>query len=127
MKWMHYAGFVQDDWRIKPRWMLNLGLRYEYASPIKEVNSLFGNFDPKLGMVQQGQASVGPTLWKPNTHNFSPRVGFAWDVRGNGTTVVRAASSVIYATIFARPFMDNGPPNGSAGNIAQDPTGACCA
>jgi hypothetical protein len=125
MKWMHYAGFVQDDWRIKPRWMLNLGLRYEYASPIREVNNLFGNFDPKLGIVQQGQASVGPTLWKPNPHNFSPRVGFAWDVMGNGTTVVRAASSVIYATIYARPFMDNGPPNGSAGNIAQDPSGAC--
>jgi hypothetical protein len=126
MKWMHYAGFVQDDWRIKPRLMLNLGLRYEYASPIREVNNLFGNFDPKLGMVQQGQASIGPTLWKPNRHNFSPRVGFAWDVRGDGTTVVRAASSVIYATIYARPFMDNGPPNGSAGNIAQDPTGALC-
>jgi hypothetical protein len=124
MKWMHYAGFVQDDWRIKPRWMLNLGLRYEYATPIREVNNLFGNFDPTLGIVQQGQASVGSTLWKPNPHNFSPRVGFAWDVMGNGTTVVRAASSVIYATIYARPFMDNGPPNGSAGNIAQDPTAA---
>jgi len=126
MKWMHYAGFVQDDWRIKPRLMLNLGLRYEYASPIREVNNLLGNFDPKLGIVQQGQASVGPTLWKPNTHNFSPRVGLAWDVRGNGNTVVRAASSVIYATIYARPFMDNGPPNGSAGNIAQDPSAATC-
>jgi len=125
MKWMHYAGFVQDDWHIKPRVMLNLGLRYEYATPIREVNNLFGNFDPNLGIVQQGQASVGPTLWKPNRHNFSPRVGFAWDVMGNGTTVVRAASSVIYATIYARPFMDNGPPNGSAGNIAQDPSGAC--
>jgi hypothetical protein len=126
MKWTHYAGFVQDDWRIKPRVMLNLGLRYEYATPIKEVNNLFGNFDPTsaTGIVQQGQATVGPTLWKPNPHNFSPRVGFAWDVMGNGTTVVRAASSVIYATIYARPFMDNGPPNSSAGNIAQDPTAA---
>jgi hypothetical protein len=126
MKWMHYAGFAQDDWRIKPRVMLNLGLRYEYATPIREVNNLFGNFDPNspFGIVQQGQASVGSTLWKPNPHNFSPRVGVAWDVRGNGTTVVRAASSVIYATIYARPFMDNGPPNGSAGNIAQDPSAA---
>ncbi len=126
MKWMHYAGFVQDDWRIKPRVMLNLGLRYEYATPIREVNNLFGNFDPKLGIVQQGQASVGPTLWKPNPHNFAPRVGFAWDARGNGTTVVRGAASIIYATIYARPFMDNGPPNGSAGNIAQDPSAASC-
>ena len=126
MKWMHYAGFVQDDWRIKPRLMLNLGLRYEYATPIREVNNLIGNFDPssETGIVQQGQASVGPTLWKASPHNFAPRVGFAWDVTGNGTTVVRGASSIIYATIYARPFMDNGPPNGSAGNIAQDATAA---
>jgi outer membrane receptor protein involved in Fe transport len=48
MAWWHYAGFVQDDWRIKPRLMLNLGLRYEYAAPIREVNNLLGNFDPNM-------------------------------------------------------------------------------
>ena len=127
MLWDKYAGFVQDDWRIKPRWMLNLGLRYEYASPIREIHNLFGNFDPnsQYGIVQQGQPGVGDSLWKPNRHDFSPRVGFAWDVTGKGSTVVRGASSVIYSTIFARPFMDNGPPDGSLGNIAQDPTAAC--
>jgi hypothetical protein len=126
MIWNKYAGFVQDDWRIKPRLMLNLGLRYEYDSPIREVNNLFANFDPnsEVGIVQQGQPGVGNSLWKPNRKNFSPRVGFAWDITGKGTTVVRAASSVIFMTIYARPFMDNGPPNGSLGNIAQDPTGA---
>src|SRR5882762_4586318 len=126
MIWNKYAGFVQDDWHITPRWMLNLGLRYEYDSPIREVNNLFANFDPNsdVGIVQQGQPGVGNSLWKPNRKNFSPRVGFAWDVTGKGTTVVRAASSVIFMTLYARPFMDNGPPNGSLGNIAQDPTGA---
>jgi hypothetical protein len=126
MVWWHYAGFAQDDWRIKPKLMLNLGLRYEYAQPIKEVNGLYGNFDPnsQYGIVQQGQPGR-PTLWKPNRKNFSPRVGFAWDVTGKGTTVVRGGSSVMYTTIFARAFMDNGPPNNSLGNNAEDPSGAC--
>ena len=128
MVWWHYSGFVQDDWRIKPRWMLNLGLRYEYSQPIKEVNNLLGNFDPnsQFGIVQQGQPGVGPTLWKPNRKNVSPRVGFAWDVTGKGTTVLRGGSSVLYTTLFARAFMDNGPPNNSLGNIAEDPSGASC-
>ncbi len=127
MIWWHYAGFAQDDWRIKPRLMLNLGVRYEYSQPIKEINGLYGNFDPnsQYGIVQQGEPGVGPTLWKPNRKNFSPRVGFAWDVTGKGTTVFRGGSSVMYTTLFARAFMDNGPPNNSLGNNAEDPSGAC--
>ena len=126
MRWMHYAGFAQDDWRIKPKLMLNLGLRYEYAQPIKEINGLYGNFDPnsQFGIVQQGDPGVGSTLWKPNRKNFSPRVGFAYDVTGKGTTVIRGGSSVMYTTIFARAFMDNGPPNNSLGNNAEDPSAA---
>jgi len=124
--WWHYAGFAQDDWRIKPRLMLNLGVRYEYEQPLSEVNKLLGNFDPssQYGIVQQGQDGVGSGLYKPNHKEFSPRVGFAWDVTGKGTTVVRGGTSVIYSTIFARAFMDNGPPNGSLGNIAEDPSSA---
>ena len=124
--WWHYAGFAQDDWRIKPRLMLNLGLRYEYEQPLSEVNKLLGNFDPNstYGIVQQGQDGVGSGLYKPNHKEFSPRVGFAWDVTGKGTTVVRGGTSVMYTTIFARAFMDNGPPNGSLGNIAEDPSSA---
>src|SRR4029077_14944646 len=97
-KWTSTAGFVQDDWRLPPKLTLNLGLRYSYVSPLHEVNNLLGNFDPVLGIVQQGQASVGDTLWKPDHKNFSPRVGFAWDVSGKGTTVIRAGASVIYSS-----------------------------
>src|SRR5579859_2489472 len=55
MTWNNPAGFIQDDWRITQKVILNLGLRYEYKSPIHEVNDLLGNFDPNspTGLVQQ--------------------------------------------------------------------------
>jgi carboxypeptidase family protein len=127
--WEKYAAFVQDDWRIMPKLMLNMGLRYEYTSPLKEVNGLFGNFDPNspLGMVQQGSPSVGDTLYKPDYKNFSPRLGFAYDVTGKGTTVVRGGASIIYSSFFMQQFTD-GPANsgnGGLNSVAQNPTAAC--
>jgi len=121
MTWRSIAGFVQDDWRVTPKFMLNLGLRYSYVSPIKEVNGLLGNFDPARGMVQQGQPSVGDTLWKPERKDFSPRVGFAWDVTGKGTTVVRAGASIIYSIFTPANFLANSLFGTS---IAAVPTGA---
>src|SRR5579863_3470684 len=56
LTWNNIAPFVQDDWRVAPKLMINLGLRYSYMSPMKEANNLLGNFDPTLGMVQQGQS-----------------------------------------------------------------------
>jgi hypothetical protein len=125
--WRKTAAFFEDDWRIMPKLMLNLGLRWEYTSPIKSDNGLLGSFDPTLGLVQQGQASVGSTLWKPDYKNFSPRVGFAWDITGKGTTVLRGGSGVLYATsplasFTSQPGEQNVP--GGAG-LAGVPTGAC--
>jgi hypothetical protein len=127
MTWRSIAGFVQDDWRFTPKLMLNLGLRYSYVSPMKEANNLLGNFDPTspTGLVQQGQSSVGDTLWKPDHKNFSPRVGFAWDVSGKGTTVVRGGASIIYSTWVAASFVQQaGQQNFRNGSLAAIPTGA---
>jgi carboxypeptidase family protein/TonB-dependent receptor-like protein len=121
-----YAGFVQDDWRLTPKLMLNLGLRYSYVSPFHEANNGLGNFDPTLGMVQQGQSSVGNTVWKPDHKDFSPRLGFAWDVTGKGTTVVRGGAGIIYATWVATFFLQQaGLQDYNGGSIAAVPTGAC--
>jgi hypothetical protein len=126
MKWWSTAGFVQDDWRLTPKLMLNLGLRYSYVEPFHEANNGLGNFDPAVGLVQMGQSSVGDTIWKPDHKNFSPRVGFAWDVTGNGTTVVRGGASVIYSTYVATFFVQQaGQQNFRGGSIAAIPTGAC--
>jgi hypothetical protein len=121
MTWRATAGFFQDDWRVTPKFMLNVGLRYSYVSPIREVNGLFGNFDPVRGMVQQGQASVGNSLWKPDYKDFSPRVGFAWDVTGKGATVVRGGASIIYSIFTPANFLAN---FGFGTSIAAVPTGA---
>ena len=128
LTWMSYAGFVQDDWRVTPKLIVNLGLRYSYTAPMKEANNLLGNFDPTsaFGIVQQGQASAGNTVWKPDYKDFSPRLGFAWDVTGKGTTVVRAGGSIIYSSFVAASFVGAaGPNNFPGGNLSAVPTGAC--
>ena len=126
LNWADYAGFVQDDWRLTSKLIVNLGLRYSFTSPMKEANNQLGNFDPTLGLVQQGQSSVGNTIWKPDHKNFSPRLGFAWDVSGKGTTVVRGGASIIYSTFVAADFLGvAGLNNFPGGTIGADPTGGC--
>jgi hypothetical protein len=121
-----YGVFFQDDWRIVPRVMVNLGMRWEYRSPFDAANNALGNFDPTLGMVQQGQSSVGSTLWKPDRKNFGPRLGVAWDVTGKGTTILRAGGGVFYSMFSLAPFTGNpGIANVPGTSIANDPTGAC--
>jgi hypothetical protein len=125
LDWENVAGFVQDDWRVTPKLILNLGLRYSYVSPIRDDNNLLGTFNPTLGMVQQGQPGVGDTLWKADFKDFSPRAGFAWDLSGKGTTVVRGGVSRIYSIFTPAQFMQSPFQNFKNGTFAAVPTGGC--
>ncbi len=85
-----YAAFLQDDWRIKPRLTLNLGIRYELNTVVHERNGLMGNFDPTQGLIQTNNPYTG------DHNNFAPRVGFAYDVFGDGKTVIRGGAGILY-------------------------------
>jgi len=88
-----YAAFAQDDWRITPRLTLNLGIRYELNTIVRERDGLMGNFDPIRGIYQTN------TPYNGDHNNFAPRIGFAWDIFGNGKTVLRAAGGILYESL----------------------------
>ncbi|GAC1513565.1 MAG: hypothetical protein NVS1B11_26310 [Terriglobales bacterium] len=113
-----YAGFVQDDWRITKNLTLNLGLRYELNTVVKEQHNLLGNFDPNVGLEQVGKQISGP--YKGDHNNFAPRFGFAWNPSGNGNTVIRGGGGLMYETLNWESFLAL---NNSLG-ISTIPTGA---
>jgi hypothetical protein len=98
-----YSGFVQDDWRLTKNLTLNFGVRYEYSSVPQEANNLLGNFDPNVGMVQVGHGIS--SLYNPDHKNFGPRGGFAWDILGNGRTVLRGGGGLIFETVNWQSFV----------------------
>jgi hypothetical protein len=90
-----YALFVQDDWRVTPRLTMNIGVRYELNTVVKEKNNLMGNFDQVKGLQQVGVGGFSG-VYNGDHNNFGPRFGFAWDIAGNGKTVVRGGGSLLY-------------------------------
>lgn len=90
-----FGTYVQDDWRWKPNFTLNLGLRYEMATVPTEIHGKIANLRqlpdllPVCGIAATGCAGTGPFFSNPTLHNFEPRVGFAWDPLRNGRMAVR--------------------------------------
>jgi len=110
--------FAQDDWRATRRLTVNLGLRWEYSSVLKESNDQLGNFTPAVGLEQVGKNISSPYFG--DFRDYGPRVGVAWDVFGTGRTVVRAGGSVMYSYLPIISFIAADQVLG----ISQVPTGS---
>jgi hypothetical protein len=88
--------YFQDDWRITDELTLNLGMRWEYHSPLVEVKDRQSNFDPFTGtLMLAGQNGNSRALYQPFKKDFQPRVGFAWTPKALGSkTVFRGAYTI---------------------------------
>ncbi|MGE3509977.1 MAG: TonB-dependent receptor [Vicinamibacterales bacterium] len=89
-----FAGFVQDDWKMSPRVTLNLGLRYD----INQMSNQCCWDRSRSYKILKDIGHPYGALPKTDTNNFAPRVGAAWDVKGDGSDVVRGSFGVFYAT-----------------------------
>jgi outer membrane receptor protein involved in Fe transport len=103
------ALFAQDDFKVHPRLTLNLGLRWDVQTAPTDPQNRVVNYVPGQKSVVIPTAPVGALFFGdpgverggiPTSYShFSPRLGFAWDVRGDGKTSIRGAFGIFYGSI----------------------------
>lgn len=132
--------FVQDDWKITNRLTISPGLRYELYTPATETNnrasafiyghqsSTYSTAPLHLAFLQDPNIPAG--FFAQDRNNIAPRLGFAYDVSGKGTTVIRGGAGYYYAYNSTQIKMWNTEappwrPNASGGvtRSLQDPWG----
>jgi hypothetical protein len=123
---MHFA-YLQDDFRVNDKLTLNLGLRYEYATPWVEKDNILSNWDPETRrmVIASGGSLQDRSTLKPDKNNFGPRLGAAWTV--SDKTVARGGYGVSYVHFHraggANVLPINGPQVINA-VVVQSPTDA---
>ena len=97
-----HALYLQDDYRVTPKLTLNLGLRWEFATPIYDRDNYWSNFDPATNRLIRASSGglYNRALVYPDYRDFGPRFGFAYNATHK--TVLRGGYGISY-TFFNRP------------------------
>jgi hypothetical protein len=90
-----YAGYIQDNWKLRPNLTLNAGLRYEYDSPAIDPSNGMSELNLQTGqIVQVGTNGVTRSGIHPDRNNFAPRIGLSWNHAKD--IVIRTGYGVYY-------------------------------
>ncbi|MET0752073.1 MAG: TonB-dependent receptor [Pyrinomonadaceae bacterium] len=103
-----YGFFVQDDWRINRRVTLNLGLRYDYQkfpdpqfpnTVTPTLNTLTATIPQRYTQAEANAIIARTGQFPSDKNNFGPRIGVAWDIFGDGKTVLRGGYGIYYGRV----------------------------
>jgi len=114
----HTAMFVQDDFRVTPRFTANLGFRWDIDTPPVDSHNRTASFVPgqqstvaalaPKGILFPGDAGIGRGIISTKYYHVSPRFGFAWDPFGDGKTSVRGAMGVFFGNVAGNQWNQPG-------------------
>lgn len=93
-----FAGYFQDDWKLSPRFTLNLGVRYDVD--IGFVDNAHAAENRAFRALQIIGSPYAQKVVEDDKNNFSPRIGFAWDLRGDSKSVLRGGYGIYYDQSF---------------------------
>jgi hypothetical protein len=92
-----YGVYAQDDWRVGSRLTLNLGLRYDYFTPITDVYDRRAIFDFSDNVIKVvGENGIPRSGYQADRNNFAPRIGFAFLPLGTPRLVTRGGYGIFY-------------------------------
>jgi carboxypeptidase family protein/TonB-dependent receptor-like protein len=125
---LHYA-YLQDDFRVNQRLTLNLGLRYEFATPYYEAQNRLSNYDPATNSIIQAKdgSLYDRSLVDPDYNNFAPRIGFAYNLLDK--TVLRGGYGIGYVhfnRIGSADLLATNFPQITRANVTQNPNAPRC-
>ncbi|HYL35048.1 MAG TPA: TonB-dependent receptor [Bryobacteraceae bacterium] len=97
-----HSFYVQDDWRVTPKLTVNMGLRWDFATPLYERDNHYSNFDPTTNSMKLAASGdlYQRSLVHPDYKNFGPRIGLAYSL--DPKTVIRSGYGISYS-YFNRP------------------------
>jgi hypothetical protein len=138
-RYKDWSGYGEDSYKVTPRLTLNAGLRYEHYgvqhnnNPALDSNFYFGSGGSLEAQVRSGQVEIADKsaaggFWKTRWGTFAPRVGFAYDIFGNGRDSIRGGYGMSYERNFGNVTYNASfnPPASAVPSVACAAESASC-